>query len=278
MKEEKTKGWAIQGIEGSFHQEAARFFFGKNVKVLPCISFRDLIKLALIKKESDGAVMAIENSIAGSILPNYNLLHKSGLQIIGEVYMQIKQHLLVNNAVTILDIKEVQSHPMALQQCYGFLDNQKWKLTETDDTALSAKHLAQHRSKHIAVIASRLAAEIYNLHILESNIQTLKNNYTRFLILVRKEDAAMVKGANKASIYFRTDHKKGSLVRALVLIAEGGINLSKLQSMPIPGSDFKYAFYADMEFDNAAQFEKVIEKMKVVTEELKVYGVYKNGK
>ena len=270
--------WAIQGFVGSFHQEATRIFLGKEVQVLPCNSFRDLIKAAQNKKESSGAVMAIENSIAGSILPNYNLLHKSDLKIIGEVYMQIKQNLLVNKGVIHDDILEVQSHPMALQQCYGFLDKYNWKLTETEDTALSAKHIAQHHSKHIAAIASRTAAELYNLDILSPNIHTLKNNYTRFLILVRREDAIEINWANKASVYFTTNHAKGSLAKVLSLIADGDINLSKLQSMPIPGSDFNYGFYADMEFGNKEKFNIVIEQMKKVTEEIKVYGVYKNGK
>ncbi|HEX2848436.1 MAG TPA: prephenate dehydratase domain-containing protein, partial [Chitinophagaceae bacterium] len=145
---------SIQGYEGSFHQEAARTFFGRQVEVIPCATFREVVKIAGNKKESDGAVMAIENSIAGSILPNYNLLQKSNLRIIGEVYLQIKQNLLVNPGVKLEDIREVHSHTMALQQCYEFLDKYKWKLVETEDTALSAKHIHQHKSKHIAAIAS----------------------------------------------------------------------------------------------------------------------------
>jgi prephenate dehydratase len=147
---------SIQGYEGSFHQVAAQQFFGKDVQVLPCGTFRDVIKIASNKKESDGGVMAIENSIAGSILANYNLLQKSNLKIIGEIYLHIKQNLLVNPGVKLEDIREVHSHTMALQQCYDFLDKYKWKLVETEDTALSAKHVHQHKSKHIAAIASKL--------------------------------------------------------------------------------------------------------------------------
>src|SRR6187551_2891704 len=170
---------AIQGFEGSFHQEAARQFFGRDVGVICCSTFREVVKISGNKKESDGGLMAIENSIAGSILPNYNLLQKSNLSIIGEVYLLIKQNLMVNPGVKLQDIKEVHSHTMALQQCYDFLDKYKWKLVETDDTALSAKQIHQHKSKHIAAIASRLAAELFDLNIIAPNIHTLKNNYTR---------------------------------------------------------------------------------------------------
>jgi prephenate dehydratase len=152
---------AIQGYEGSFHQEAARKFFGNAVEVICCATFRDVVKIAANSKLSTGGVMAIENSIAGSILPNYNLLIKSNLSIVGEIYLQIKQQLMVNPGIKLEDIHEVHSHPMAIQQCFGFLDQYNWKLVESEDTALSAKSIARHRSKHIAAIASKLAAEIY---------------------------------------------------------------------------------------------------------------------
>jgi prephenate dehydratase len=268
---------AIQGYEGCFHQVAAQLYFGKNVEVLPCATFRDVVKLALNKKESDGGIMAIENSIAGSILANYNLLQKNNLKISGEIYLQIKQNLLVNPGVKLEDIREVHSHTMALQQCYDFLDKYKWKLVETDDTALSAKHVHQHKSKHIAAIASKLSAELFDLDVIAPNIHTLKNNYTRFLILQRDDVAKIDAAADKASVSFHTDHSRGSLAKVLTKIAEGGINLSKLQSFPIPGSDFKYNFHADMEFDSLDQFNEVINQAKELTEDLKVFGVYKKG-
>lgn len=271
------RGIAIQGYEGSFHQVAAQQFFGKEVEVIPCASFREVVKLAGNKKESSGGVMAIENSIAGSILPNYNLLQKTNLVIIGEIYLQIRQNLLVNPGVKLEDIREVHSHTMALQQCYDYLDKHKWKLVETEDTALSAKHIHQHKSTHIAAIASRLAAELFRLEVLAPNIHTLKNNYTRFLILQRSDMAQPVPGADKASVNFHTDHSRGSLARVLTRIADAGINLSKLQSFPIPGSDFKYSFHADMEFESPGQFENVIKEIKPITEEIKIYGVYKRG-
>ncbi len=269
---------SIQGFEGSFHQEAARQFYGKGVEVICCATFREVIKIAASKKESEGGVMAIENSIAGSILPNYNLLQKSNLKIVGEVYLHIRQNLLVNPGVQLQDIKEVHSHPMAIQQCLDFLDKHNWRLVETEDTALSAKQIRQHHSKHIAAIASKLAAEIYGLDIIVPNIHTLKNNYTRFLILQREEEVKEVNGADKASINFHTDHSKGSLAKVLNSIAVAGINLSKLQSMPIPGSDFKYSFHADMEFDSKQQLDEALIAIKKQTEALSVMGVYKNGK
>jgi prephenate dehydratase len=269
---------SIQGYEGSFHQEAARQFFGKNVEVICCDTFRDVVRIAGNSKESDGGIMAIENSIAGSILPNYNLLQKSNLQIVGEVYLHIRQNLMVNRGVSLEDIKEVHSHTMALQQCYDFLDKYKWKLVETEDTALSAKHVHQYKSKHIAAIASKLAAELFDLEIIAPNIHTIKNNYTRFLVLQPAANDIKIEDANKASLNFHTDHSKGSLAKVLTKIAECGINLSKLQSFPIPGTDFQYSFHADMEFDSIERFEEVVKQIKPLTAEIKIYGVYKNGK
>src|SRR6187431_1518163 len=205
---QSPKKVSIQGFEGSFHQVAARGFFGKDVEVICCATFRDVVKIASNKKESDGGVMAIENSIAGSILPNYNLLQKSNLSIIGEVYLQIRQNLLVNPGVKLEDIREVHSHHMAIQQCLGYLDKFNWKLVESEDTALSAKLVHQHKSKHIAAIASRLAAELFELEVMSANIQTMKNNYTRFLILQPVKEKILINDANKASVNFHTDHSK----------------------------------------------------------------------
>jgi prephenate dehydratase len=268
---------SIQGYEGSFHQMAARQYFGNNVQVIPCATFREVVKIAANKKESDGGVMAIENSIAGSILSNYTLLQKGNLKIVGEVYLPIKQHLLVNAGVKLEDIKEVHSHPMAIQQCMDYLDKFHWKLVDTEDTALSAKHIHKHKSKHIAGIAGKLAAELFNLEIVVPNIHTQKNNYTRFLILQRNEVATISDNANKATINFQTNHTKGSLAKVLVKIAEEDINLSKLQSMPIVGTNFKYSFHADLEFKNTQQLNKALNKIQSLTEAITIFGIYKNG-
>jgi prephenate dehydratase len=267
---------AIQGYEGSFHQVAARSFYGKQVEILPCATFTEVIKEASSKKNTMGGIMAIENSIAGSILPNYNLLQKSNLYVAGEVYLQIDQHLMVNPGVKLADIKEVHSHPMALLQCTGYLNKYPWRLVETEDTALSAKHVHQRKSKHIAAIAGPLAAELFGLKIISPNIHDVKNNYTRFLVLQQKE--TKIDGANKASINFHTDHAKGRLAEVLSLIANAGINLSKLQSFPLAGSQFKYGFHADLEFDQLDQYNEVMEELKSKTQFLRVLGVYKKGK
>ena len=268
----------IQGYEGSFHQVAARQFFGKNVGVITCDTFREVVRIGEDKKQSDGAVMAIENSIAGSILPNYNLLQKSKLQVIGEVYLSISQNLLANKGVKLEDIKEVHSHPMAILQCLDYLEKYNWKLVESEDTALSAKLVQQHKSKHIAAIASKFAAQLYDLNVLTPDVHTLKNNITRFLIMEPIATKTKIENADKASIYFQTDHSRGILSKVLAKIAQGNVNLSKLQSMPIPGSTFKYGFYADLEFENNKQIEKVLESVKALTNSTKVLGLYNKGK
>ena len=273
-----NKKISIQGFEGSFHQAAARQFFGDDVEVICCSTFRDVVKIADDKSKSDGGLMAIENSIAGSILPNYNLLQKSNLKIVGEIYLQVNQHLMVNPGVSLEDIKEVHSHPMALLQCTDFLEKHNWKLIETEDTALSAQHVYEDKSKHIAAIAGELAAELFHLNMIAPNIHTQKNNYTRFWVLENSETVVEIEDANKASLIFQTDHSKGSLAKVLTKISEGDINLSKLQSMPIPGSDWKYSFHADCEFTSLEQLKNVLEMIKPFTADIKVYGVYKNGK
>jgi len=273
-----NKKIAIQGFEGSFHQAAARHFFGNGVEVICCSTFRDVVKIAGNKDQSDGGIMAIENSIAGSILPNYNLLQKSNLKIVGEIYLQIDQNLLVNPGVSLNDIREVHSHPMALLQCMEFLEKHNWKLIETEDTALSAQHVHQHKSKHIAAIAGELAADLFQLHMIAPNIHTQKNNYTRFWVLQNADSAIEIEDADKASLIFHTDHSKGSLAKVLTKISEGDVNLSKLQSMPIPGSDWKYSFHADCEFTNLEQLHNVLKNIKPITADVKVYGIYKNGK
>lgn len=273
-----NKKIAIQGFEGSFHQAAARKFFGNEVEVICCSTFRDVIKISDDKNKSDGGLMAIENSIAGSILPNYNLLQKSNLQIVGEIYLQIDQNLLVNPGVSLGDIREVHSHPMALLQCTDFLEKYNWKLIETEDTALSAQHIHQHKSKHIAAIAGELAAQLFQLNMIAPNIHTQKNNYTRFWVLQNSDSVKEIEGADKASLIFQTDHSKGSLAKVLTKISDGDVNLSKLQSMPIPGSDWKYSFHADCEFTSLEQLHKVLKSIKPFTADIKVYGVYKNGK
>jgi prephenate dehydratase len=270
---------SIQGYEGSFHQIAAQEFLGQDVSVIPCATFREVVKVAADPAQSEGGFMAIENSIAGSILPNYSLLQKSGLHIAGEIYLQIHQHLLANPGVALADIREVHSHPMALLQCIDYLEQfPHWKLVETEDTALSAKYIHQHRHKHAAAIAGSLAGKLFHLNTLAPKIQSNKQNYTRFLYIQPASRSVENAAANKASIQFITDHARGSLARVLVMIADGGINLSKLQSVPIPEQQWQYSFHADMEFENTAQFRKVLDDIRPATESLQILGIYQKGK
>lgn len=271
-----TKGYAIQGYEGCFHQMATEKIFGADAKVIYCNTFTDLISTASNTNLSKGGVMAIENSIAGSILANYNLLNKGKLYIVGETYMKIEQQLITLPGVKLEEIKEVHSHPMALQQCYAFLEQHTWKLVETVDTALSVKWLAQNQQRNIAVIAGKLAADIFQMNIAVENIHTVPNNYTRFLVLSTKP--AYNTEVDKASIYFEADDKHGSLARILTLIAQEGINLSKLQSIPVPGSVWHYGFYADLEFENEKQMAKIYALLSREASSIKLQGIYKNGK
>jgi prephenate dehydratase len=268
---------AIQGFEGCFHQIAAQNYFGKDISIEPCASFADLVRQVQQNPAVDAGMMAIENSIAGSILPNYSLLKNSGLHINGEVYLQINQHLMVLPGQRLEDIREVHSHPMALLQCTDFLEQYPHiKLVETEDTALSAKQVRTRDLKTTAAIAGRLAAEIYELDIIAPNIHTVKNNYTRFLAISKKE-VAPIENVNKSSVYFRTSNDSGSLAKVLSCMATEGINLSKIQSFPIPAKEWNYYFYADMEFESLTHFKKGLEKISPLTEQLSIMGIYTKG-
>lgn len=269
---------AIQGFEGCFHQIAAQNYFGKQTEIEACASFSELVrKVKNAEAGVDAGIMAIENSIAGSILPNYSLLKNSGLHIVGELYLQINQQLMVMPGQTINDIREVHSHPMALLQCMDFLAKYPHiKLVETEDTALSAKHVSQKKLKSTAAIAGQLAADIFGLEIIGRNIHTAKNNYTRFLAISRN-GVKTPEDANKSSVYFQTSNERGSLARVLTMIAQEGINLSKIQSFPIPAKEWQYYFHADMEFDSPEHFRQALDKIAPLTEQLTVLGIYKKG-
>jgi prephenate dehydratase len=198
--------------------------------------------------------------------------------VIGEVYLAISQNLMVNKGVKLSDIKEVHSHPMAILQCLDYLEKNEWKLVETEDTALSAKHIHQHHNKHAAAIASKLAAELYDMDVIAPDIQTMKNNITRFLVLQREKEAEEIVNADKASLYFQTNHSKGNIGQSADQYRSGGINLSKLQSMPIPGSTFKYGFYADMEFDSRKQLDDVMASIASLTNNVKCLAFIKKEK
>jgi prephenate dehydratase len=265
---------AVQGIEGSFHHAAAIRYFGKNAEIFVCTSFREVVKRTGNQKNIHAGVIAIENSTVGSILPNYQLLENNPVQIIGEINLRINQNLLVNKNVKLREVTEVHSHPIALQQCAEFLAQHNWKLVESQDTAFSANYVKLSKAKHIACIASGFAADMFKLKILKKNIESEKYNLTRFLI-IQKEFQSVIDGSeNKASILFWTHHTEGALSRVLNILHKEGINLSKLQSVAIPGSHFNYSFHADLEFLKLKQFENAIHKIKQHTVHLKIYGLY----
>ena len=265
----------IQGVPGAFHEIAARRFFGTGIGVVPALSFASLFEKTADATQADAAVLAIENSIAGSILGNYKLLLNSNLSVIGEVYLRIQQNLMALPGVALTDLREVHSHPMALAQCAEFF--KAWpriRLVESEDTAESAAHIARHRAKHIGAIASTLAAERYGLNILAPAIETVPENYTRFLALCRNDEVVPAPGANKSSVCFTTAHEPGSLAKVLTLLADNRANLTKIQSVPILGKPWEYRFFAD--FTAAAPLE-IIELLKRQTTDLKVLGVYHEG-
>lgn len=266
---------AIQGYPGSFHHEAVQQYFGKTARVTPCASFRILVDRVSSDHTIDAGLMAIENSIAGSILPNYNLLFNSELRICAEVYLPIRQQLMVYKGVALSEIREVHSHYMALLQCNRYLEQYPWKLVETEDTALSAQNIKDQGLKHIAAVAGKTAAELYELDIIAGDIQDQINNYTRFLIL--KREAIPIPDADKASVSFRLDHKTGSLAKVLNIIAAGGLNISKLQSFPVPGIEFRYYFILDLEFEQMIQLEQALTAIKTHTHTLTIKGIYKKS-
>ena len=265
---------AIQGYEGSFHHIAANLYFGRDIEILPCDTFR-AVATSVKRGDAYMGLMAIENSIAGSIIPNYSILQDENLQVAGEVYLPIKQNLMVLPDVELEDIQEVESHSMALLQCVDYLDEHNWKLIESDDTALSAKHIAEKGLRHTAAIASELAAEMYGLKIIAPEINTIKSNYTRFMVL-KRYDHNIAPDVNKASLYFKTNHEEGSLLRALSCLE--GINLSKLQSYPIPSEPWHYLFHIDLEFSCLDDYIRNLNRLQIATEEIHVYGVYHSGR
>ncbi len=275
LTELTTKRVSIQGVEGCFHHVAAMLYFGSELEIWPSSTFEQ--SLNNVKEgRTTYALMAIENSIAGSILPNYELLRKSGLKITGEISIHISQHLMALPGQNIESIKELRSHPMAIHQCKEFLAGYPHiKLVESPDTALSAKQIAEEGLMRVAAIASNIAAERYGLEILSEGIESHKDNYTRFLVM--SEKSVTLAGAAKASIYFQTSHVAGSLAGTLNVIASYGINLSKIQSHPVPSRNILYGFYADMEIEDIGQLPEIMDALKAHTTCLELLGTYRKG-
>jgi len=269
---------SIQGIKGSFHHIASQHYFGKNIKISECLSFDNTID-ELINNKTDVAVIAIENSIAGSILPNYALIDDYQLHIIGEYYLDIQHHLMALPNQDIASIKEVYSHPMALLQCKMFFkDYPHIKLIEDKDTASVAQRISEKKLKKIGAIASDLAAKMFRLNILSHSIQTIKNNETRFVIVQQSYSKLNPSEINKASIKFELDHKEGSLAALLNVLSDCKINLTKIQSLPKIEIPWKYSFFVDITFNNYLDFDKAKSIIKIMANEFKVLGEYKNGK
>ena len=268
---------AIQGVKASFHEEAAYKYFGKDIETLECSSFKKTCDL-LKQGKADYVVMAIENSIAGSILPNYNLLRDYRFHIIGEVHLNIQQHLLALPGVKISDVQFVESHPIAIRQCDEFLsDHPEWTIKEGMDTAACAKKILDEKLTNTAAIASEAAAKLYGLEILEKRIETNKKNSTRFLILSNELEEQ--KNTNKASLSFQTSHAIGALAMVLQCFAEQNVNLSKIQSMPVVGRRNEYDFYVDVEWKKQADYDAAIRKVLKHTVNFSIMGEYlKNEK
>jgi prephenate dehydratase len=276
----KAKRIAIQGGYGAFHEIAALRYFGEeDIEIVPRNTFKDLFK-ALKQKQVDFGITAIENSIAGSILPNYNLLLESKMKIIGEIYLRVKQNLVALPGQTINDIIEVYSHPMAILQCQTYFDDYpKIKLIDSIDTALSAKEIADKQLKGIAAIASVIAAKKYGLEIIAEEIETHKLNYTRFLILHDKNGTPFkdVK-VNKASLSFALADQIGTLSKILSIFSFHEINLTKIQSMPIIGKDWEYQFFIDIEITDYERYQHALNAIAPFTSDLHILGEYYKGK
>ena len=269
---------AIQGIKGSFHHQVAKDYFYQNVAVDECLSFEELVD-SLLKGDSDQAVMAIENSIAGPIIPNYALIDKNNLHIIGEHYLDIIQNLMALPGQKIEDIQEVHSHPMALLQCMDFLKKYpNIKLVEDKDTAETARRIHENQIKGIAAIASETAAEMYNLEIIAPSIQTIENNMTPFVILKKENSFVSEDEINRASIKFELDHKRGSLAAVLNVMSDCKLNLTKIQSLPKIETPWKYSFFVDVTFDKYEDYAKAKALVSIMAHYFKVLGEYKNTK
>jgi prephenate dehydratase len=275
MKKKKLKV-AIQGIATSFHEVAAMQYFNQPIETLECLSFHQLCE-HLKHGRCDVAVMAIENSIAGSILPNYFLLQDYHFNIVGEIYLPIHMHLLASPGVTLDDIKTIESHPMAIRQCSDFLHKLNGiEIRESDDTALSAKKVSTNELRDTAAIANEFAAKRFGLNILEKRIETHKKNFTRFLIL--SPEQVDVAGANKASVAFEVRNEAGSLANALAVLKEYSINLLKIQSIPIIGKPSEYTIHIDLEWKKRKDYDNAMKKVLRQVRNLNVLGEYKKAK
>ena len=267
---------AIQGIKASFHEEAAFKFFGTDIQTIECNSFKQTCE-NLANNDVDYVVMAIENSIAGSLLPNYTLIREYNFAISGEVYLPIQLHLMALPGVTIDSAKFVTSHPIAIRQCIDFFDEfPHLKVVESVDTAACAKKIRDEQLTDTLAVANSLAAELYGLNIIEKRIESNKKNFTRFLIL-KNDQTEDVSPINKASICFQLGNHVGALAKVLNLFAEQNLNLSKIQSMPVLGKRNEYYFYVDIDWTDMAQYDYAIRKALKYTVNFNIMGEYQRN-
>ncbi|MEL6942377.1 MAG: prephenate dehydratase, partial [Bacteroidota bacterium] len=269
----------IQGYEGAFHQIAANLYYDdKAIEVVPARTFDELVKKTEQEEGIDAALMAIENSVAGSLMYNYDLLRQSNLQITGEVYLRIKQNLMVLPGTKLEDLKEVHSHYMAIAQCRAFFSQYPHiKLIEAADTALSAKEIRDNNWTEVGAIASTLAAELYSLDIIGNSIETNKQNYTRFWVL-EKTSNIKPEEVGKVTLCFATDHEVGSLYRVLSVLSAYNVNLTSIQSTPILGKPWEYRIFIDFVTAGKLSYQQAIEAIRPLTYDLKVMGQYQMGK
>ena len=276
MAKKKKLNVAIQGIASSFHEVAALSYFSEPINTLECLSFHNLCE-RLKRGDADYAVMAIENSIAGSILPNYFLLQDYHFSIIGELYLPIHMNLLALPGTKLSDIKTIESHPMAIRQCSDFLHALNGvEIRESDDTALSARRVKELKLKNTAAIANEFAAKKFGLQILEKRIETHKKNFTRFLVLAKRADRKIE--SNKASMCFEVANEVGSLADALTTFKDNRINLSKIQSIPIIGRPSEYSIHIDVEWKRRKNYDDAMSAVMRQVKNLNVLGEYKKAK
>ncbi len=274
MKELQTI--AIQGEQASFHHIAARQYYHRGIEVAECRTFRQVCEMVREGRAASG-MMAIENSLAGSILPNYNLLESQSLYIRGEVYVCIQQCLMALPGQSLNDMGAIRSHPMAIHQCSEFLEQHPYmRAIETFDTAGSAREIRQQELLGVAAIASEEAARLYQLTILARNIENQRQNYTRFLI-ISTQPPAFSDDANKASLSFRIGHRPGALVEVLEVFRRCRINLTLIQSVPIPGRPSEYAFHVDITWQRGQAIEKALEQVEAVSNGRRILGIYRAG-
>lgn len=275
--ENSGKRVAVQGVKGCFHEQAARTFYGScgfdAPDIVECLTFDDLYR-CLDSGEADAAVMAIENTVSGGLLPNFELLRRYGRKIKGEVFLRIQQNLMALPGQKIEDIKEVRTHYMAINQTREFFKDYPWiKLVESEDTAKSAADVAVNGLHGVGAVASSLAAELYGLDMLAEGIETYKQNFTRFLIL---DDSLEVdpQKADKASVCFTLPHSPGSLAHVLTILSFYGMNLTRIQSLPIPGHEWQYFFYVDIKFSDSERYTQALAAVRPLMEDLNILGEY----